>query len=908
MRTSKPNPPSLSSLLSLFVVAVLAAGCGADDPSENSSQDNNTAINNGFNNQAAPNNTTGNNAVSNNMTSSNNAVQDMGGFPNEDMASSNNATSPGNNTSPPNNMMAEPPPLRDGAFWPKFRADLEQTGRVDFMLTDDGSDLWSFPTERGIFSSPVIDADENIYIGSGDNIFYSLGKDGGLNWSFETGEVIDSSALLDDMNQVIFGSGDGKLYSLDVETGALNWAFEADDPASTGAYINWWEGNVSIGIDGNLIAGNDNFNLYIVDRTDGTRVKRVRLLDQTWSGAAIDIETGDFFIGNNNLIDGLPNMFSYDREGNERWTDSTMGSVVASPLIVDGRVIAGSFDGSVRSWDKTTGMLQWSFPTRDHLYASPALLSDGTIVQASADGTIYGIEPTSGTQVWAFDWGAPIRSSPAVDGADNIYFGAGDGNLVTLDNQGKLRWALRLIDGDRDDLNGSPALSPSAIHIAGESGEVFRVPADFCLRAAEAGNPACRLGPDELAAPMGVSVLYTTRFGTQLETPPATAAAHEGLTFTLRVREMGDTTLALFDEASLQVTVDPPAPVDVTISADRQFITVIPSQEFSPDMMGNFSVQVQGSYLVDPMRTGLKTTGGVVDGNFLETFNFELDRDRNEASFYPFPEDNTSGAGVLWMHRLAAPLPTLLPSYNQIGFDSLDYLIVFVDGVSNQGVGWVVEAAPTGPGGELEPVPRTGGVFPVTLAFNKGRWVMAADDGFSFEVLDFSLGFNTFRVAFNEELDGSLTRPSDVTVETVCADIPVYGDFLRDLGLCNPNTDILIARGASLLSPHKGGTAQPPGLFTDATFSVDNGDLVAALTESRLDPDEHYVGLMLVDDATGAPVAIDDIGAKTTLSMDATGNVSRVRLRLDASLSGKQVRAYLITETYPAASGTVTLP
>jgi len=29
---------------------------------------------------------------------------------------------------------------------------------------------------------------------------------------------------------------------------------------------------------------------------------------------------------------------------------------------------------------------------------------------------------------------------------------------------------------------------------------------------------------------------------------------------------------------------------------------------------------------------------------------------------------------------------------------------------------------------------------------------------------------------------------------------------------------------------------------------------------------------------------------------------------LDAALSGRQVRAYLITETYPAASATLTLP
>ena len=904
MPARKPLDQTLILLVAL--TALFVASCGADSAPVNSSENNVST-----NNQMSPNNTIpNNNATGNNTTPGNNAA-DMGAENNTAANSTTpgNNTSPGNNTTPGNNINnPEPPPFRNGAPWPKFRANAEQSGRVSFSLVDDGSDLWSFATSRGIFSSPVVDGDGNIYIGSGDSVFYSLDRDGGTNWSFETGEVIDSSALLDDMNQVIFGSGDGKLYALDATTGMMNWAFEADSPASTGAYINWWEGNVAMGSDGNLIAGNDNFNLYIVNRVDGTRIKRIRLLDQTWSNAAIDIETGDFFIGNNNLIDGLPNMFSYDREGNERWTDSTMGSVVASPIVFDDRVIAGSFDGSVRAWDKDTGMLLWSYQTRDHLYASPAQLSDGTIVQASADGTVYGIDVNTGVERWAFDWGAPIRSSPAIDGDDNIYFGTGDGHLVTLDDQGMLRWALRLIDGDRDDLNSSPALSPSAIHIAGESGEVFRVPADFCLRPAQAGNTACLQGPNEPAAPMGVSLLYTTRFGTQLETPPTKASAHDGLTFTLRVREMGDTVLALFDDASLQVTLDPPIPAKVTISADRQFIVVVPEQEFVSDMMGNVSVQVQGSYLIDPMRTGLKTTGGTVDGNFLETFVFELERDRNEMSFYPFPEDHTAAAGVLWLHRLAAPLPTLLPSYNQIGFDSLDYLIVFVEGVSNQGTGWVVEAAPTGPNGELEPVPQTGGVFPVSLDYNKGRWVMAASDGFSFEVLNFSLGFDSFRVAFDEELDGSLVIPADVTVETICADIPVYGDFLRDLGLCNPNSDVLIARGAALLSPHEGGSAMSPGLFTDAVFSVENGHIVAALTESRIDPDAHYVGLMLIDDITGEPVAIDDIGAKTTLNMDATGNVSRVRLRLDAALSGRQVRAYLITETYPAASATLALP
>jgi outer membrane protein assembly factor BamB len=71
--------------------------------------------------------------------------------------------------------------------------------------------------------------------------------------------------------------------------------------------------------------------------------------------------------------------------------------------------------------------VRWSFPTRDHVYASPAALSDGTIIAPSGDGTVYALDPAWGAEKWSFDTPAPIRSSPAVDGKDRIYFGSGEG-------------------------------------------------------------------------------------------------------------------------------------------------------------------------------------------------------------------------------------------------------------------------------------------------------------------------------------------------------------------------------------------------------------------------------------------------------------------------------------------------
>src|SRR5262249_2158979 len=145
----------------------------------------------------------------------------------------------------------------------------------------------------------------------------------------------------------------------------------------------------------------------------------------------------------------------------------------------------GSFDGFVRCYDADTGAVRWTFGTRDHIYASPAETADGLVVQPSADGSVYALDERDGRLVWQFDTRDAIRSSPAIDGDGHVYFGSGEGKLFVLNADGTLRWSLQLIDGTRDDLNASPALGTDAIVIAGESGEVFSVPYDYCLGATD---------------------------------------------------------------------------------------------------------------------------------------------------------------------------------------------------------------------------------------------------------------------------------------------------------------------------------------------------------------------------------------------------------------------------------------
>src|SRR6185436_6081586 len=176
----------------------------------------------------------------------------------------------------------------------------------------------------------------------------------------------------------------------------------------------------------------------------------------------------------------------------------------------------------------------------------------------------------------------------------------------------------------RDDLNASPALGTDAIVVAGETGEVFSIPYDYCLRAEASGHARCRKGPSEDLPDDGAALYFTTQFGRQLDVPPAAIEPNQPLTFSLFVRAAGDTVLAHIDSTSLVVTLTPPVPARVEVSGDRKFVTIVPTSPWAAKAGGPLSVAVQGQYLVNPMRTGLRFSGGEVGGTFAQTFDFAV--------------------------------------------------------------------------------------------------------------------------------------------------------------------------------------------------------------------------------------------------------------------------------------------
>lgn len=790
-------------------------------------------------------------------------------------------------------------PLDPESPWPKFRHDAAQSGVGTAPAVDSGRPLWRFATGKGIFSSPVVGADETVYIGSASRNFYAL-RDGVEVWRFETGEIIDSSALLDDAGGVYFGSGDGHLYALDAATGMLRWAFEADPPETANALIRWFEGNVAIGPDGTLYAGNDNFHLYALDRETGAARWRTVLPDQTWSLPALAFppEGSDaaprLVFGNVNVLGGRGNVFAVDTASGEIiWQFGRDGSVAASPTVVGDHALVGAFDGYVRSLGVEGGELGWEFGARDHLYASPAVLPDAgggaTLVQPAADGTVYALDTQTGAVRWAFDWGAPLRSSPAIDPDGRIYLGTGDGHLLVLNADGTMDWALRLITDARDDLNASPALGRAGVYLAGESGEVFGVPYHYCHRTPT--PEGCRLGGDEplpadaaLLVPTGVFGDLGAPIGPALQPAPANAP----LVRTLVLRTAGDSPLGVLDAASLTVTTTPASTVHAEVSANGQFIVVVPDPEFQADAAGTFELTIDVDVREGLSRQGLVFTGGEVSRHIHHTERVGLSPTLAGAPVAP--------GDVFAMTRLAAPLPTLLPSYNQIGFDSLHYLI----GVVEPGVAWVVEAMPTADG-RVVPNPAALGRFPFSVAGARDALTLDAARGVSIDVLNTRIAFEQFRVAGRLADDGPSTF--SVVARTRCADIPIYGLFIRRLGLCNPTSDVLLASGAVFLSP---GEATPVMLGAAVpTFSTTPEGYTVTL-DPPLPADvaaAHVFALLGVDAADGSPLAWPyGAGSRTTLT-DA-GELAAVHLDLPPDTPRPAaLRLHLMGDVTSLASG-----
>jgi outer membrane protein assembly factor BamB len=212
-----------------------------------------------------------------------------------------------------------------------------------------GREKWRFKTGGRIRSTPKAHQ-KRIYFGSWDHHLYALDLESGKQaWRFDTGGIVQASPAIGG-GRVYIGSRNPKVFALDAETGEPAWEFVHTDGS--------WVESSGVYNDGVLYMGSsDALMLFAFDGTTGGVKWKYRTGGWSWSTPAISGET--IYIGS---ISAFPYYFegvtlerglhAVDlKTGKARWVVQTnelpgfvTGGVMSTPLVVDGKVIAGALD------------------------------------------------------------------------------------------------------------------------------------------------------------------------------------------------------------------------------------------------------------------------------------------------------------------------------------------------------------------------------------------------------------------------------------------------------------------------------------------------------------------------------------------------------------------------------------
>jgi polysaccharide biosynthesis protein PslG len=343
------------------------------------------------------------------------------------------------------------------------RAEAERRSMAKFSGGAPYRQIWQFPVNGKSRTTPVIDPEGSLYVGSDPGRLYAISPGGGLRWAFDApGGIRTAPALAPDRTLYLWDES-GQLTALRPD-GSVLWR------RALGGAI---RGTPQV-TDEALLVGTANGEAIRLDLT-GDVVWRTPLgapaapplLARAHSGepAMLYVPTtaGD--------------LLALTIDGTIRWRAAIGNWVISSPALAtpqdnDLQLLVADAEGSVSSFDPASGRLRWrrqvversdapKLPLTSALVAVPPLVgADGTIYIGSRAGILTALDP-QGQPRWRYDSGDDISSYVAEDRDGTIYIGLFDERLLALDHAGRLRWQV--------DLNA--AVRSAAVH--GPDGRLY---------------------------------------------------------------------------------------------------------------------------------------------------------------------------------------------------------------------------------------------------------------------------------------------------------------------------------------------------------------------------------------------------------------------------------------------------
>ncbi len=415
--------------------------------------------------------------------------------------------------------------LAETMAWPKFRRDMQNTGRTDVEISASAGIRRLFPAEGEsalpIATTPIL-----------GTVFRCSGSQQGCAQepnSCPEGETCDPQ------DGIYFASSDGQVYVLDLAGQRVT--FEEDDMSSEGSitsspligqvpdpedpetinmrifiatgsgYVRQYRSDASIvnsRLIGGFISASPNIGLDgtvyvgslggVISGVCPNGVPRFSLLfAPTQSSAAIRVDPTDpesseeifiIYAANDGQVRAL------DTLGRQRWVFFASSKPIVASVLLDassdqfyaadmsGRVFAGNAADGMRVEEFTI------FQAASGISASPALGRDALGALYVADdaeegGTLYALDRRTGTERWRFRAEGAILSSPAVatgGETDVVVFGTNDGMVYAIADEGTEPVEIWRFDTGAPVGQSSPSIgSDGTVYIGNEQGELYEI-------------------------------------------------------------------------------------------------------------------------------------------------------------------------------------------------------------------------------------------------------------------------------------------------------------------------------------------------------------------------------------------------------------------------------------------------
>lgn len=345
--------------------------------------------------------------------------------------------------------------------WPMFGHDYSHSGSAPLKGPLDSSLAWTFNVGASTTSSPAIDTNGTIYIGSQDSCLYAINPDGSLKWRFKTSGGISSSPAIGNDGATYFGSKDGSIYAVD-KNGQRKWAYQTSGEVNSSPVID---------MKGILHIGSNNARIYSI-KPSGALVDSFLSDGRILSTPAV-LQDGSICFASCDIN----RLYLLNPDFSLKWKTETHSNVItSSPALSrdDKTVFYGSDDGFLYARNTSDGSIKWKGNWFYGGYqSSPAIGKDGTVYIGSQYGNLLAINPEDGSQKWNYYMALSVLSAPAIASDSIIYFTSGYGGLFAMNFNGTVKWNIANFD-KYGHFFSSPAIGNNGwLYVGSTNGKIY---------------------------------------------------------------------------------------------------------------------------------------------------------------------------------------------------------------------------------------------------------------------------------------------------------------------------------------------------------------------------------------------------------------------------------------------------